>query len=107
VEDAATMNHWIGNPAISIVAANKEIECPAIYPLFGLHIWEGSPCERTFRHCLIKPVHSERIVCTGTAEGVAPIAITDIAEGAGVDEKTMMLVSQQSRLETLLSNMSW
>ena len=70
VEHRPAMQHRVGQPAVSVMAANKEIKGLAVQPSFGFYVRDRTPRERPFRNSLIEIVHSAGYCarrCRGTS----------------------------------------
>jgi hypothetical protein len=89
VKYRSAMRYRVGQPAVSVMAAGKEIKGLAVPPGFGSYIGDRIPGERTFGDGLIDPVYPDRIVGAGATEKVALVSVGDITIGAGIDQKAL------------------
>src|SRR5271166_172596 len=83
------MENRVWQSTISIMAADKEIKSLSVEPCFGFHIRDRTPGERPLGDGLIEPIYPERVVRAGAAEQATILAIGDVAECAGINQKPL------------------
>src|SRR5271155_5253680 len=74
-------------PAITVVASDKEVKAFSCDPSFDVRIRELLPGKRTFRFRLARAVYCKCVVRRSGTEQIALRAVADVFECAGINEQ--------------------